>query len=78
MTNSLNHISPIPLSVEEWGRYTRGCDAVVFVVDSHDAERLPEAKVELHRLLEQRCINSNGCCYTSCQLLDLFCDIPTD
>ena len=37
---------------EEWARYCKGCDVIVFVVDSNDVERLPEARIELHRLLE--------------------------
>lgn len=39
----------------EWGRYTRGCNVIVFVVDAHDTEKLPTAKAELHQLLEDRC-----------------------
>ena len=38
----------------EWGRYTRGCDAIVFVVDTHAFHLLPDAKAELHRLLEDK------------------------
>lgn len=38
----------------EWGRYTRGCDAIVYVVDAHAFHLLPDAKSELHRLLEDR------------------------
>jgi len=32
-----------------WRSYTRTTDGIVFVVDSHDLERLEEAKVELSR-----------------------------
>jgi len=39
---------------QEWGRYTRGCDVIVFVVDTNALARLPEAKAELHRLLEDK------------------------
>jgi len=39
---------------QEWGRYTRGCDVIVFVVDTNAQTRLPEAKAELHRLLEDK------------------------
>mmetsp|Transcript_9855 Transcript_9855/g.16363 ORF Transcript_9855/g.16363 Transcript_9855/m.16363 type:complete len:192 (-) Transcript_9855:469-1044(-) len=38
----------------EWGRYTRGCNVIVFVVDAHSIHTLPDVKVELHRLLEDR------------------------
>jgi len=40
----------------EWGRYTRGCDAIIFVVDASQnaMSLLPEAKRELYRLLEDR------------------------
>ena len=38
----------------EWGRYTRGCNVIMFVVDSHAMHLLPDAKAELHRLLEDR------------------------
>lgn len=34
-----------------WKPYTRATDAVVFVVDSTDIERLEEAKLELHRIM---------------------------
>ena len=36
----------------EWGRYAKGCNVIVFVVDSADSARFPECKQELHRLLE--------------------------
>ena len=33
---------------------TRGCDVIIFVVDSHAIESIPLARKELHRLLEDR------------------------
>lgn len=33
-----------------WRAYTRGADGLVFVVDSVDAERLEEARAELHKV----------------------------
>ena len=39
---------------EEWGRYTRGCDAILFVVDTHATHLFGDAKKELHRLLEDK------------------------
>lgn len=38
----------------EWGRYTRGCNVILFVVDTHSIHTLPDVKIELHRLLEDR------------------------
>jgi ADP-ribosylation factor-like protein 8 len=38
----------------EWSRYTRGCDVIVFVVDTTAPNELPTAKKELHQLLEDR------------------------
>jgi ADP-ribosylation factor-like protein 8 len=38
----------------EWGRYTRGCNVIIFVVDANAMGILPDAKIELHRLLEDR------------------------
>eukprot|EP01138_Halocafeteria_seosinensis_P013089 gb/GECG01013367.1/.p1 GENE.gb/GECG01013367.1/~~gb/GECG01013367.1/.p1 ORF type:complete len:179 (+),score=14.72 gb/GECG01013367.1/:1-537(+) len=38
----------------EWGRYARGCDVIMFVVDTYDRNSVPEARAELHRLLEDR------------------------
>ncbi|CAE7523697.1 Arl8 [Symbiodinium microadriaticum] len=38
----------------EWGRYTRGCNVIIFVVDAHAMDILPDVKIELHRLLEDR------------------------
>lgn len=34
-----------------WRSYIRQTDAIIFVVDSTDAERFEEAKLELHNLL---------------------------
>jgi len=34
-----------------WKSYTRATDAVIYVVDSTDTERLEEAKLELHRIM---------------------------
>ncbi len=39
---------------QEWGRYTRGCDCSLFVVDANAIHLFPDAKQELHRLLEDR------------------------
>jgi ADP-ribosylation factor-like protein 8 len=38
---------------QEWGRYTRGCDCIIFVVDAHAMHLLPDAKAgkNNHRLL---------------------------
>nr|QXF29027.1 Arl18 [Vischeria sp. CAUP Q 202] len=38
----------------EWGRYTRGCDVIIYVVDAYAQDRVSSAKKELHRLLEDR------------------------
>jgi ADP-ribosylation factor-like protein 8 len=38
----------------EWGRYTRGCNVIIFVVDANAIDILPDVKIELHRLLEDR------------------------
>lgn len=38
----------------EWGRYTRGCDVIIFVVDAFDISKISTARKELHRLLEIR------------------------
>eukprot|EP00657_Telonema_sp_P-1_P007047 TRINITY_DN26620_c0_g1_i1.p1 TRINITY_DN26620_c0_g1~~TRINITY_DN26620_c0_g1_i1.p1 ORF type:complete len:182 (+),score=32.18 TRINITY_DN26620_c0_g1_i1:277-822(+) len=37
----------------EWGRYTTGCSAVLFVVDTTDTERMFLARHELHILLDE-------------------------
>jgi ADP-ribosylation factor-like protein 8 len=39
---------------QEWGRYTRGCDCILFIVDTNAIHLFPDAKQELHRLLEDR------------------------
>jgi len=36
-----------------WDRYCRGVDAIVFVVDSYDRDKLPTAEFELHTLLDK-------------------------
>lgn len=38
----------------EWGRFTKGCDVIIFVVDANAIHLLPDAKKELHRLLEDK------------------------
>ena len=38
----------------EWTRYTRGCNAILFVIDAHALHLVSEAKIELYRLLEDR------------------------
>jgi ADP-ribosylation factor-like protein 8 len=38
----------------EWSRFTKGCDVIIFVVDANAMYLLPEAKKELHRLLEDK------------------------
>jgi ADP-ribosylation factor-like protein 8 len=48
----------------EWGRYTRGCNVIIFVVDSHATHLLPDAKAELHRLLEDRLVYFHSLLYT--------------
>lgn len=37
-----------------WRHYYNGTDCLIFVVDSADYERLPEAKRELHKILNER------------------------
>ena len=36
-----------------WERYCRGVNAIVYVVDSADPEKLPTAKKELHDLISK-------------------------
>ena len=36
-----------------WRLYYQETDAIIFVIDSHDKERILEAKVELHKLLRE-------------------------
>ena len=38
----------------EWGRYTRGCNVIMFVVDAHATHMIADARIELHRLLEDK------------------------
>ena len=38
----------------EWGRYTRGCDVIIYVVDASAFEQISLARKELHRLLEDK------------------------
>ena len=38
----------------EWGRYTRGCDVILFVLDTFAVDKVGTARRELHRLLEDR------------------------
>jgi ADP-ribosylation factor-like protein 8 len=45
----------------EWGRYTRGCNVIIFVVDANAIDILPDVKIELHRLLEDRCFICSSC-----------------
>eukprot|EP00736_Rhodelphis_marinus_P011483 Rmarinus@m.28153 len=39
---------------QEWTRYTRGCNVILFLVDTSDIKRLTTARHELHTLLEDR------------------------
>ena len=38
----------------EWGRYTRGCDVIIYVLDTFAVDKAATARRELHRLLEDR------------------------
>ena len=42
----------------EWSRYTKGCDVVVYVVDAAAPNKLPTAKKELHKLLDDGSIGA--------------------
>jgi len=42
---------------DDWFRYALACNVILFVVDVADKERIPEAKKELHRLLEKKDLN---------------------
>ena len=42
----------------KWGQFTRGCNAIMFVVDANAIHLFPDAKAELHRLLEDRELES--------------------
>ena len=37
-----------------WPHYFKGIDAIIFIVDSSDASRIPEAKYELHNAYTSR------------------------
>lgn len=41
---------------QEWSRYARGVDCIVFVLDAADPGRLASARKELHRLLEDNAL----------------------
>lgn len=41
----------------EWGRYTQGCDCIIFCVDAHDFARIELAKKELHNLLQDTALH---------------------
>eukprot|EP01004_Peranema_trichophorum_P009467 NODE_8215_length_699_cov_55.515625_g7593_i0.p1 GENE.NODE_8215_length_699_cov_55.515625_g7593_i0~~NODE_8215_length_699_cov_55.515625_g7593_i0.p1 ORF type:complete len:179 (-),score=9.09 NODE_8215_length_699_cov_55.515625_g7593_i0:112-648(-) len=38
----------------EWGRYTQGCDVIIYVIDSSDFDRIQLSRKELHKLLEDK------------------------
>ncbi|CAM9515234.1 unnamed protein product [Heterosigma akashiwo] len=40
----------------EWGRYTNGCDVIIYVVDSSALDLISLSRKELHRLLEDRAL----------------------
>jgi Arf/Sar family protein len=42
----------------EWSRYTKGCDVVLYVVDSAAPQKLPTARKELHKLLDDGSIGT--------------------
>lgn len=42
----------------EWSRYTKGCDVVLYVVDAAAPHKLPTAKRELHKLLDDGSIGT--------------------
>ena len=42
----------------EWGRYTKGSDAILFVIDANALHLFPDAKQELHRLLEDKSLST--------------------
>jgi ADP-ribosylation factor-like protein 8 len=42
----------------EWSRYTKGCDVVLYVVDAAAPQKLPTAKKELHKLLDDGSIGA--------------------
>jgi ADP-ribosylation factor-like protein 8 len=41
---------------QEWSRYARGVDCIMFVLDAADPARLASARKELHRLLEDNAL----------------------
>jgi len=41
----------------EWGRYTKGCDAIIFLLDASNKETISTSKKELHLLLEDKELN---------------------
>jgi len=42
----------------EWSRYTKGCDVILYVVDAAAPHKLPTAKKELHKLLDDGSIGT--------------------
>ena len=42
----------------EWSRYTKGCDVVLYVVDAAAPQKLPTARKELHKLLDDGSIGT--------------------
>jgi ADP-ribosylation factor-like protein 8 len=43
---------------QEWSRYTKGCDVVLYVVDAAAPQKLATAKKELHKLLDDGSIGT--------------------
>lgn len=41
----------------EWVHYAVGCDVIIFVIDSADKDKIPQAKSELHKLLSEKALN---------------------
>jgi small GTP-binding protein len=39
---------------DQWPKYTSNSDVILFVVDANDTQKVPEAKKELHALLEEK------------------------
>lgn len=46
----------------EWARYAADCQVILFVVDAAAPEQVPEARQELHRLLEHRPLADKPIC----------------
>jgi ADP-ribosylation factor protein 1 len=44
-----------------WNHYFEGCNAVIFVVDSADQERMEETKEELHRIMNDYRLRESIC-----------------